>query len=84
MPGASSPISSLEDKPFSKLRERGFEMKKFKKLLVNKKGQGLLEYVMLLAVVAAIVLAFKGKITDYVNKLTDSVGTQAEQVISNN
>ena len=33
-----------------------------KNLLRDEKGQGMLEYVMLLAVVAALVLVFKGKI----------------------
>ena len=55
--------------------------RKTEKKKLNEKGQGMLEYVMLLAVVAAIVLAFKGKITGYINGLTDKVGNSADQVV---
>jgi Flp pilus assembly pilin Flp len=49
-------------------------MKKIKKLLKDQRGQGMLEYVLLLAVIIAIGLAFKGQITGWMNSLTGKVG----------
>lgn len=57
--------------------------KKKKKVLRNQRGQGMLEYVMLLAVVAAIVLAFRERIQTAVGNLTDGAVSQAESVINN-
>jgi Flp pilus assembly pilin Flp len=37
-----------------------------KRLLKNTKGQGMVEYILLLVVVVAIVFAMKGKLTQYV------------------
>ena len=54
-----------------------------KKKYKNQKGQGMLEYVMLLAVVAAIVLVFKGNITKYVGDLTAGVGSKTQDVLNN-
>lgn len=59
--------------------KKQMKTKKFKK---NEKGQGMLEYVMLLAVVAAIVLVFRGKITSKINDLTDAVGNSADKVVN--
>ncbi len=56
-------------------------MKKFRKILKNQRGQGMLEYVLLLAVVAAIVLAFKGTIVQKFQELTGKVSDKADEVI---
>jgi Flp pilus assembly pilin Flp len=52
------------------------------KQIKNEKGQGMLEYVMLLAVVAALVLVFKGMIKDKITTLTAKVGSSADEVVN--
>lgn len=37
-----------------------------KRVLKNNRGQGMVEYILLLVVVVAIVMALKGKLTTYV------------------
>lgn len=53
------------------------------KFLKNQKGQGMVEYILLLVVVVGLVFAFKGKITGYFNKATESVGSGMDGVIGN-
>jgi Flp pilus assembly pilin Flp len=57
---------------------------KVTKVIANEKGQGMLEYVMLLAVVAALVLVFKGTIKQKVSDLTGKVGASADAVVNDN
>ena len=56
-------------------------VKKLRAVLKNEKGQGMLEYVMLLAVVAALVLIFKGTITSKITSLTNAVGSKADEAL---
>ncbi len=56
-------------------------LRSFRSLLKNKRGQGMLEYVLLLAVVAAVVMAFKKPIMDKFTDLTDAVGKKADEVV---
>ncbi|WIM37275.1 Flp1 family type IVb pilin [Paenibacillus sp. PK4536] len=44
----------------------------------NEEGIGTLEMVLIVAVILIIALAFKGKITEIVNGLLDSVQTKSE------
>lgn len=49
-----------------------------KRVLKNNRGQGMVEYILLLVVVVAIVMALKGKLTSYVegdlfNSMKDKV-----------
>ena len=53
-----------------------------KKLLRDEKGQSMLEYVMLLAVVAALVLVFKNTIKDKITQLTGKVASSADAVVN--
>lgn len=39
-----------------------------KRLLKNNRGQGMVEYILILVVVVAIVMAMKGQLKDYVTK----------------
>lgn len=48
--------------------------KKRKNLFRNEKGQGMVEYILLLVVVIGIVMAFRGKIADVIKGKTDQVG----------
>ena len=56
-------------------------MKKLKAILKDDSAQGMLEYVMLLAVVAAIVLIFKDKIVTQITNLTDGVSNKSNEVL---
>ncbi|MEK2643779.1 Flp1 family type IVb pilin [Bdellovibrio sp. BCCA] len=62
-------------------------MKKFKNfsknLLKKESGQGATEYILLLVVVVALVLMFKGKITEQVNGAMEKLGADMGNVISN-
>jgi Flp pilus assembly pilin Flp len=57
-------------------------MRKMRKLLRNERGQGMLEYVLLLAVVAGLVMVFKGKITSIFTQATTSLDSSTQQVFS--
>lgn len=63
-------------------------MKKFtafsKKLLKNKRGQGMVEYILLLVVVVGIVLIMKDRLTGYVqDNLWGSLSGKMSEVIGN-
>lgn len=53
-------------------------MKKTKKLIKNERGQGMLEYVLILAVVVAIGLMFRTKITEAINGVTGKVSSDIQ------
>lgn len=59
-------------------------MKKFgkfsKKLLGNKRGQGATEYILLLVVVVAVVLMFKGEITKQINQKLSDLNSGMSQI----
>ena len=59
------------------------KMNKIKKILKqlwqDESGQGATEYILILVVAAAIVLAFKGKIMSYI---TDATGDAGERIKS--
>lgn len=59
-------------------------MKKFrnfsKKLFKNRKGQGATEYILLLVVVVALVLMFKGKIAGLMKGKLDELGSGMGQI----
>jgi Flp pilus assembly pilin Flp len=57
-------------------------MRRMRKLLRNERGQGMLEYVLLLAVVAGLVMVFKGKITAIFTQATGSLDSSTQQVFS--
>ena len=60
---------------------------KFKKAAFNflrdESGQGATEYILVLVVVGVIVIAFKDKIKDIVQRQTDSVGGHIGNAIGN-
>lgn len=50
------------------------KLRKFsKKLIKNNKGQGMVEYILLLVIVVGLVMAFKGKIVSAIGSKTDEV-----------
>jgi len=51
-------------------------------LIKNNRGQGATEYILLVAVVVAVVMMFKGKITEKLKSTTDQIGSQMDQVTS--
>jgi Flp pilus assembly pilin Flp len=55
-----------------KLPKKGF------KVLRNQRGQGMVEYILLLVIVLAIANAFKGQIMKMINSKTTSVGSGIE------
>jgi hypothetical protein len=55
-------------------------VRNMKKSLRNQRGQGTLEWIMMLAIVAAIGLFFKQNIVDWFQKKTGDVQTKAEDV----
>lgn len=59
-------------------------VKKLRAILKDESGQGMLEYVMLLAVVASLVLIFKDTITTKIKGLTTAVGVSADKALDNN
>ncbi len=54
------------------------------KTVRNKRGQGMLEYVMLLAVVAVVVVSFRKQFSDAIIKLTGQVTEKASTAIGEN
>jgi Flp pilus assembly pilin Flp len=61
---------------------RGIEMKKFRKIINNERGQGMLEYVLLIFIVLGLVVAFKSKITGIFTNATDQIGQKSSSVFS--
>lgn len=55
-----------------------------KRLLKSAKGQGMVEYILMLVVVVAIVFAMKDKLKDYVSgDMFNSLTSQIEGVMGN-
>ena len=52
----------------------------FKTLWRDESGQGATEYILILVVVAAIVMAFKGKIVEIIQTKTGEMGTKLGEV----
>lgn len=52
--------------------------KKNKSLIRNEKGQGMVEYILLLVVVIGLVAIFKNKIVETIKGKTDQVGSQMD------
>ncbi len=52
--------------------------KKNRRLFSNEKGQGMVEYILLLVVVIGLVAIFKGKIMETIRGKTDQVGSQMD------
>ena len=58
-------------------------MKNFFKILwEDESGQGAVEYILMLVVVAAIVLTFKEKITEIIREKTGDVGNELGEVFN--
>ena len=59
-------------------------MNKLKKVLKNlwedESGQGATEYILMLVVVVAIIMAFKPKIEDIIGKKTEAAGGKMDDV----
>ncbi len=53
---------------------------KFKFFKMNNKGQGATEYILLVAVVVGLVVVFKNSIKQRLEKATNDVGTQIQDV----
>ncbi len=58
-------------------------MKKFLAILKDDKGQGMLEYVLLVGVLAIIIVAFKDKLSGMVSSWTGKVESQGNSVFGN-
>ena len=52
------------------------------KFLKNQKGQGMVEYILLLVVVIGLVFAFKGKITAKFNDVMGKTETGMDSVVN--
>lgn len=63
---------------------RGWEffMKKLVGYLKDESGQTSTEYILLIAVVAMIIFKLKGKMSDGLGRITDTVFTKAEDLAS--
>lgn len=57
-------------------------MQRIAKRAKSKKGQGSVEYIMLIAVVVAVIFAFKGVIVEKIQKVTTTLFTTVEQGIT--
>ncbi|OYZ18664.1 MAG: hypothetical protein B7Y39_13190 [Bdellovibrio sp. 28-41-41] len=51
------------------------------KFLKNQKGQGMVEYILLLVVVIGLVMAFKKPITDKFNEITNKTTAGMDAVV---
>lgn len=56
--------------------------RKKKNLLKNEKGQGMVEYILLLVVIIGIVMVFKGKIKGWFESASNSAGSGVENIIA--
>jgi Flp pilus assembly pilin Flp len=52
-----------------------------KNVLKNEKGQGMVEYILLLVVIIGLVFAFKGKIKGFFDGAVDKAGADMNNVI---
>ncbi len=59
-------------------------MNRLKETLKNERGQGMLEYVLLLAIVAVLILAFKTQIKGIFEKATNQLGDSTGKVFTDN
>lgn len=57
------------------------KIKKNSKFLRNQKGQGMVEYVLLLVVIIGLVMAFKKPITDKFNEITGKATSGMDNVV---
>lgn len=55
-------------------------MKKLTSIAKNQKGQGMIEYILLLVIVVGLVVVFKDKIKTMVTGKMDNLSGQIEQV----
>lgn len=55
-------------------------MKKMKSLFKNQKGQGMIEYILLLVIVVGLVVVFKGKIKGLVEGKMGDLEGQIQEV----
>lgn len=67
-------INAVED--FMKKQNRKNKMK-----ILNNKGQGMVEYVLLLVVIIGLVMAFKKPITEKFNEITGKATSGMDQVV---
>ena len=58
------------------------KIKKNSKFLKNQKGQGMVEYVLLLVVVIGLVFAFKKPMTDKFNEITGKATSGMDNVVN--
>ncbi len=58
------------------------KVKKNSKFLKNQKGQGMVEYVLLLVVIIGLVMAFKKPITDKFNQVTGKATSDMDAVVN--
>lgn len=56
--------------------------KKNSKFFKNQKGQGMVEYVLLLVVIIGLVMAFKKPITDKFNEITGKATSSMDNVVN--
>lgn len=49
-------------------------IKKSRRLFKNEKGQGMVEYILLLVIVIGLLMAFKGQIASVIKGKTEQVG----------
>ncbi len=51
------------------------QLRKPRRLLKNNKGQGMVEYILLLVIVIGLLMAFKGQIASVIKGKTEQVGS---------
>jgi len=67
---------------FLKLIAEDFKVKRLRKVLKNQKGQGMLEYVLLLTIIVGLVMAFKDPITKIFNDATGNLTNSTSGVFN--
>lgn len=58
------------------------KVKKNSRFLKNQKGQGMVEYVLLLVVIIGLVMAFKKPITEKFNEITGKATSGMDSVVN--